>query len=93
MNICARTCSLLDDRGTGQISSANMGAFLLEVYSLRGLGFHELARLQDLMEEAAARTPEEPNPSLSLSDFKVRTGSVRSSREGGREGETRGTER
>ncbi|CAN0346833.1 unnamed protein product, partial [Hapterophycus canaliculatus] len=62
--------NLLDDRGTGQISSANMGAFLLEVYSLRGLGFHELARLQDLMKEAAARTPEQQGSSLSLSDFK-----------------------
>lgn len=48
----------------------NVGAFLLEVHSMRGLACREVARLQDLMEEASARTPEEP--SLNISDFRVR---------------------
>lgn len=63
-------CSLLDDRGTGYVEMATVGAFLLEVHALRGVACRELARLQDLMEEAAVRTPEQP--SLDLADFKVR---------------------
>lgn len=63
---------LLDDRGTGQVSVANMGAFLLEVYGMRGLACREVARLQDLIEEAGVRRPEEP--SLDLDDFKVSPG-------------------
>lgn len=47
-----------------------MGAFLLEVHSMRGVACREMSRLQDLMEEAAARTPE-GGPSLKLQDFKV----------------------
>lgn len=46
-----------------------MGAFLLEVHTMRGLACRELARLQDLIEEAGVRRPEEP--SLDLADFKV----------------------
>lgn len=65
-----RRCRLLDDRGTGQLSVANMGAFLLEVYNTRGLACRELARLQDLIEEAGMRRPEDLT--LDLSDFKVR---------------------
>ena len=47
-----------------------MGAFLLEVHSMRGVASREMSRLQDLMEEAGARTPEGA-PSLNLQDFKV----------------------
>ena len=64
-----RNGRLLDDRNIGQVSMANVGAFLLEVHSMQGLACREVARLQDLMEEASARTPEAP--SLNLADFKV----------------------
>lgn len=63
---------LLDHRGTGHVSLANMGAFMVEVHNVRGVACREMARLQDLMEEAAVRRPEEP--SLNLSDFKVSEG-------------------
>lgn len=64
----AMAFSLLDDRSTGYVEMATVGAFLLEVYALRGIACRELARLQDLMEEAAVRTPEQA--SLNLNDFK-----------------------
>eukprot|EP00903_Cladosiphon_okamuranus_P015012 g13891.t1 len=65
----AAAFALLDDRNTGQVSIANMGAFLLEVHSMRGVASREMSRLHDLMEEAGARTPEGV-PSLNLEDFK-----------------------
>eukprot|EP00752_Nemacystus_decipiens_P003210 g2971.t1 len=65
----AAAFALLDDRQTGQVSIANMGAFLLEVHSMRGVASREMSRLQDLMEEAGARTPEGA-PFLNLQDFK-----------------------
>ena len=37
---------------------------------MRGVASREMARLQDLMDEAGARTPEDA-PSLNLEDFKV----------------------
>ncbi|CAM9880018.1 unnamed protein product, partial [Pylaiella littoralis] len=61
--------TLLDDEGLGHISQANIGAFLLEVHSMRGIASREITRLQDLIDEAGARTPEKA-PSLVLSDFK-----------------------
>ena len=61
---------LLDDRGVGRVTLANMGALLLEVHDMRGLACREVARLLDLMEEASVRRPEEP--SLDLNDFQAR---------------------
>lgn len=47
-----------------------MGAFLLELHSMRGVASRELSRLQELIKEVGARTPEEA-PSLTLQDFQV----------------------
>lgn len=66
-----------------------MGAFLLEVHSMRGVASREMARLQDLMAEAGARTPEEP-PSLNMRDFQVRTEQGRGGDRGGQGGGGRG---
>ncbi|CBJ30230.1 calcium channel [Ectocarpus siliculosus] len=64
----AAAFTLLDDRQSGQVLSANMGAFLLELHSMRGVASRELSRLQGLIDEVGARTPEEA-PSLTLQDF------------------------
>lgn len=48
---------------------STLGAFLLEVYHLRGVACRELARVQDLVKEVMVRRPE--HPYLDLTDFKV----------------------
>ncbi|CAM9708851.1 unnamed protein product [Ectocarpus sp. 4 AP-2014] len=76
----AAAFTLLDDRQSGQVSSANMGAFLLELHSMRGVASRELSRLQGLIDEVGARTPEEA-PSLTLEDFQDAVGVMDRSRE------------
>lgn len=68
-SIVLATRRLLDGHGNGYIEMSTLGALLLEVHSLRGVAPRELARLQDLIEEAGVRRPEQP--CLNLADFKV----------------------